>query len=320
MPTDVLPPDSNPNLQWQDENGEPRRLALTDKIFLGRVCRGIESDKCILVRNPMVSRDHAVVRLTRHGVEITDMSKSGAWINDVHMAPGASRRLKDGDRVSLGGTSIHISCPGLAAQREEEIWMEQTAIRPAAVCITSLVADVRGFSAFPHKTDSTLVYTLIKAIFSRFSTIVNEHQGTIKDDAGDAVFAFWEHPHGFSIDHALAACRAAINQLRSLPETHRQLTDQGFSMPSAVLGWGLPPGQVTLSHYGSRSTGMALEGDCINLAFRLSFMANKTLPAPIVLCRKTASWVAQEITLMDLGNQEIRGRTGQEHLYGLQLA
>ena len=63
MSTDLLPPDPNPNLQWQDENGVLRCLALTDKIFLGRVCRGIESDKCILVRNPMVSRDHAVVRL-----------------------------------------------------------------------------------------------------------------------------------------------------------------------------------------------------------------------------------------------------------------
>ena len=239
MPTDLLPPDLNPNLQWQDENGVPRHLALTDKIFLGRVCRGIESDKCILVRNPMVSRDHAVVRLTRHGVEITDMSKNGTWINDVRMAPGASRRLKDGDRISLGGTSIRISCPDLAAQREEEIWMEQTAIRPAAVCITSLVADVRGFSAFSQKTDSAVVYTLIKAIFARFSTIVNEHQGTVKDYAGDAVFAFWEHPDGFSTQHALAACQAAISQLRSVPEIHRQLTNRGFSMPPPVLGLSL---------------------------------------------------------------------------------
>jgi adenylate cyclase len=318
MLSDDPTPDPNPSLQWQDEAGIPRRLALTDKIFLGRVCRGIESDKYILVRNPMVSRDHAVIRLTRNGVEITDMSKNGTWINDVRMAPGASRRLEDGDRISLGGINILLSCPNQAPQREEELWMEQTAIRPAAVCITSLVADVRGFSEFSQKTDSALVYTLISAIFSRFSKIVNEHQGTVKDYAGDAVFAFWEHPHGFSVDHALAACQAAISQLRSVPEIHRELNDRGFSMPPPVLGWGLTTGQVTLSHYGPRSAGMALVGDCINLAFRLSSMANKTLPAPIVLCRETASWITQELPLMDLGNQEIRGRTGQEHLFGIQ--
>ena len=91
-------------------------------------------------------------------------------------------------------------------------------------------------------------------------------------------------------------------------------------MPPPVLGWGLTTGQVTLSHYGSRSAGMALVGDCINLAFRLSSMANKTLPSPIVMCRETASWVTQELALTDLGDQEIRGRTGLEHLFGIQLA
>jgi adenylate cyclase len=320
MPSDAHTPDSNPNLQWQDEHGVPHRLALTDKIFLGRVCRGIETEKRILVRNPAVSRDHAVVRQTRHGVEITDMSKNGTWLNDVRMAPGASRRLEDGDHISLGGTTIRISIPDQAAQQEEEIWMEQTTIQPTAICITSLVADVRGFSAFSQKTDSELVYTLIKEIFSRFSAIVNEHQGTVKDYAGDAVFAFWEHPHGFSTDHALAACQAAISQLRSVPEIHRQLAKRGFLVPPPLLGWGLTTGQVTLSHYGARSAGMALVGDCINLAFRLSSMANKTLSAPIVLCHETASWVTQKLPLMDLGDQEIRGRTGQEHLFGIQPA
>jgi len=308
-----------PSLQWQDEHGVPRRLALIDKIFLGRVCRGVERDKCILVRNPSVSRDHAVVRLTRHGVEITDMSKNGTWINDVRMALGASRRLEDGDLISLGDTSVRLSCPHLATQQEEENWMEQTAISPAAVCITSLVADVRGFSAFSQKADSAVVYTLIKEIFSRFSTIVNAHQGTVKDYAGDAVFAFWEHPGGFSSEHALSACQAAISQLRSVPEIHRQLTDRGFEMSLPVLGWGLTTGRVTLSHYGSRSAGLALVGDCVNLAFRLSSMSNKILPRPIVMCRQTASLVTKKLPLMDLGNQNIRGRTGQEHLFGIQL-
>ncbi len=128
-----------------------------------------------------------------------------------------------------------------------------------------------------------------------------------------------EHPDRFSTNLALAACRAPIIQLRSLPEIHRRLTGQGFSMLFPVLDWGLTTGQVTLSHCGSRSVGMALVGDCINLAFHLSSMANKTLPAPIVLGPKTASWVVQELPLTDLGDQEIRGRTDQGHLFGIQL-
>jgi adenylate cyclase len=318
MPSEGVTP--GPSLQWKDEHGEPRCLALTDKIFLGRVCRGIETTRRILVRHPMVSRDHAVVRLTRHGVEITDTSKNGTRINGVRMAPGAARRLDDGDLVTLGGTSIRLSCPELALQPEEENWMEQTAISPAAVCITSLVADVRGFSAFSQTADSTVVYTLIKEIFSRFSTLVDQHHGTVKDYAGDAVFAFWEHPGGESADHALSACQAAISQLRSVPDIHRQLTKRGLVLPPPVLGWGLTTGKATLSHYGSRSAGLALVGDCINLAFRLSSMANKTLGSPIVMCRQTASLVRQKLSITDFGDQKIRGRTGQERLFGIQLA
>ena len=317
MPTEAVIPGAS--LQWQDEHGVPVRLALTDKIFLGRVCRGIERNKCILVHNPRVSRDHAVVRLTRNGVEITDMSKNGTWVNGVRMAPGASRQLEDRDLITLGDKSIRLSCPHLAPQPQADNWTEQTAISPTDVCITSLVADVRGFSAFSQQTDSAVVYTFIKEIFSRFSTIVDEHQGTVKDYVGDAVFAFWEHPGKDSSEHALAACQAAICQLRSIPAIHRQLTDSGLVMPLPVLGWGMTTGQITLSHYGSRSADLALVGDCINLAFRLSSMANKTLPIPIIMCRQTAALVAPQLPLMDLGDQEIRGRTGQEHLFGIQL-
>lgn len=310
---------SPPSLHWQDEQGLPHRLVLIDKIFLGRVCRGIEQDKCILVDNPLVSRDHAVIRLTRNGMEITDMSKNGTWVNGVRMAPGASRRLEDGDLITLGGMTIRMAYPHPTSRSVEEHWMEQTAISPAMVTVTSLVADVRGFSALSQQADSAVVYTFMKEIFSQFSAIVNEYRGTIKDYVGDAVFAFWEHPGQGSPDQALAACQAAMGQLQRVPDIHRRLTGHGVAVPAPLLGWGLTTGQVTLSHYGARSADLALVGDCINLAFRLSSMANKTLPGPIVMCRQTACLVTDKLPLADLGNQEIRGRSGLEHVFGIQL-
>ncbi len=317
MPLDAAT--SEPCLTWQDENGTRHRLVLTDRIFLGRVCRGIESEKCILVRNPMVSRDHAVVRLTHDGAEIVDLSKNGTWVNDVRMAPGASLVLKDGDRISLGGVSFLLSCPHAVPPSEEDTWTEQTSISPSSVTITNLVADVRGFSAFSQQFDSTTVYNVIKAVFSRFSAIVTAHQGTVKDYVGDAIFAFWEHSSALSAEHVLPACQAAVEQLSSIPEIHRQLRDRGLDLPPPVLGWGVTTGEVTLSHFGSRSVDLALVGDCINLAFRLSSMASKTLQAPIVLCSQTASLVKGRVPLQDLGNHKIRGRSGKEHLYGIQV-
>jgi class 3 adenylate cyclase len=320
MQSDGAPP--APSLYWEDENGATRALILTDRIFLGRVCRGIEKEKRILVRSPMVSRDHAVVRLTSRGIKITDLSKNGTWINDVRMAPGDSQPLADGDSITLGGVSIHLSCPHFSPfPDEEETWSEQTTVSAADVTITSLVADVRGFSSFSQTLDSAMVYTVIKTIFSRFSAIVNDHRGTVKDYAGDAVFAFWEHPGGgLSGDRALAACRAAVSQFNSVPQIHRQLRVSGLAIPPPPLGWGITTGPVTLSHFGSRAADLALVGDCINLAFRLSSMANKTLAGPIALCQQTANLVTGSLPLTDLGEHEIRGRSGHEHLFGIREA
>lgn len=309
----------NSYLQWLDENGVPHRRHLTDKIFIGRVCRGIDREKCIIVSDPVVSRDHAMVRLTRRGAEITDLSKNGTWINSVRMTAGDSRRLENGDRISLGGISISLSCPQLKHPLEEDNMAEQTAISPTTVFITSLVADVRGFTALSQKADSAEVCTFIQQVFTRFSSIVNQHKGTVEGYFGDAIFAFWEHPGQRSADRALWACQAAISQLYSVPQIQRQLTDQGLSIPPLVLGWGMTTGHITLSHYGTRSSDLALVGDCVNLAFRLSSMANKTLTAPIVMCQQTASLAKREVPLVDLGNQQIRGRSGEEHLFGIQL-
>jgi hypothetical protein len=182
--------------------------------------------------------------------------------------------------------------------------MEQTTIQPTAVCITSLVADVRGFSAFSQK--------------DRFRTGLHPHQGDLLSI---------QHHRERAPGHGQGLCRRCGLRLLGapawflhrpcagrLPGRHQPVTqrsgnppatdERGILLPPPLLGWGLTTGQVTLSHYGARSAGMALVGDCINLAFRLSSMANKTLSAPIVLCRQTASWVTQKLPLMDLGDRK----------------
>lgn len=38
-----------PYLQWIDENGELRRLDIVDRVFIGRVCRGIDETRRIAI-------------------------------------------------------------------------------------------------------------------------------------------------------------------------------------------------------------------------------------------------------------------------------
>jgi len=306
-------------VEWHDEDFKPHRRYLIDKLFVGRVCRGVDAERCVRVSQPPVSRDHAVIQLTRSGVKITDLSINGTWVNGVRMAAGASMGLADGDTIQVGEAILRLFCRDQEAERPQEGWGAQTAISPSIIWITSLVADVRGFSAMCQAMDSDLTYSLMNEVFSRFSAVVTAFKGTVKDYAGDAVFAFWEHPDGQSADPAILACRAAMEQHRRVPEIQTVWGHTGEAVGQLRLGWGITTGPVTLSHYAARPTDLALVGDSINLAFRLSSMANKEVDAGILLSRHTAELVQSELDLLDLGRISTKGREGLEQIYGIKF-
>jgi adenylate cyclase len=309
---------SDSYIQWHDDLEQTHRRYLIDKLFIGRLCRGVDAEHCIQINQPSVSRDHAVIQATQFGIELTDLSTNGTWLNGVRMASGSSRGLSHGDVIEIGQVRLELVCEDDAPPRPEASWGdEQTTISPSIVWVTSLVADVRGFSAMCQSTDSDAAYNMMNEVFSRFSEIVTTFKGTVKDFAGDAVFAFWEHAGGMSAAQALLACRAAVEQYRQVNDIHATLGRTAAAVQGLRLGWGLTTGPATLSHYGVRHTDLALVGDAINLAFRLSAIADKEVESAIVLCRNTAELVRAEIDLIDLGDIRTKGRTGLERVYGI---
>jgi adenylate cyclase len=155
---------------------------------------------------------------------------------------------------------------------------------------------------------------LTKEIFAAFTAIINQFNGTVKDYAGDAVYAFWDHQVGEPEKQALLACQAAIRQMQDLDRVLDKLSGEYAGVENIRMGWGITTGPVTMSHYGSRVADLAMVGDCINLAFRLSEIANKELPE-IVICSQTARLVLNELQVKDLGEFPIRGRKGTEQLF-----
>jgi class 3 adenylate cyclase len=85
------------------------------------------------------------------------------------------------------------------------------------------------------------------------------------------------------------------------------------------LGWGITTGEVIISHYGSRGADVAIVGDSTNLAFRLSDIANKQAPNEIVICSRTAELVRGSVPLVELGSLPIRGRSGKEKVFGVNV-
>jgi class 3 adenylate cyclase len=158
---------------------------------------------------------------------------------------------------------------------------------------------------------------LMNEIFKKFSTIVYDHKGTIKDYAGDAIYAFWEHGVSPSREQAMLACQNALAQAEAVDDIIDEFRSINPTAERLKMGWGVTTGLVTMSHYGSRAFDLALVGDCTNLAFRLSGIANKELNKKIVICASTANLVRDDIVVYDLGEVPIRDRNGELNVFGL---
>jgi class 3 adenylate cyclase len=310
-----------PYLEWVDENRQTQRLEIVDKIFVGRSCKGVDPQKRILVEDAQVSRDHAVISRSAKMLKIKDMSKNGTWVNGIRLAGGASSNLVDGDTISLGGLTLHVFYPeDVTGVTDAAILTDGTRVTPTEIMVTNVVADVREFSTFSQEHASSDVYALMKEIFDTLSAIVYNFKGTIKDYAGDAVYAFWSHAAEPIRKQAVLACQAAIQQTQTINEIRDKLSGKNLAAENLQMGWGITTGKVTMSHYGSRAADLALVGDCTNLAFRLSGLANKELSEKIVICSQTADLVRGELELKDLGSVPIKGRAGKEHIFALNYS
>ena len=181
---------------------------------MGRTCKGIDPQKRILLKYPLVSRKHAEINWTAGHLQITDTSINGTWVNDVRMAAGSSKELSDGDTIRIGYSLLRVVYPKVVADAKQNHTETQlTMVSSLEEVVTILVADVRGFSAYCQTHASADVYGMINQIFDQFSKIIEDFKGTVKDYAGDSVMAFWEHQFGDSTRQSVLACLAAIQQM-----------------------------------------------------------------------------------------------------------
>jgi class 3 adenylate cyclase len=306
------------HLEWIDENLQMRRLEIIDKVFIGRTCEGVDPRKRILLPDPIVSREHAVISREGGRLKITDRSKNGTWVNSVRVAYGSFKKLEPEDIIHIGESFFKVVFPPYAFfENYDDTGTGSTMITPAEVTVTNLVADIRRFAEFSQFHASSEVYRIIKEIFDNFSKIVNAYRGTIKDYAGDAIYAFWDHQAETPARVAVLACQAALKQQQHFNKILTKLSDRYSDVGNLKMGWGITTGRVTMSHFGSRIADMAMIGNCINLAFRLSGLANKDLNEKTLICSQTAELVKRKLPITDLGMISIRGRKGNEHLFAL---
>lgn len=174
--------------------------------------------------------------------------------------------------------------------------------------ITTLFADVRGFTAFSERHDPEELVKILNQYMSEAGRAILEEDGTIDKFMGDAVMAWFNAPI-LQPDHSLRAVRAALAIVCSLEKLHASLP------PEFHLNFGIG------IHYGTAVLGMVgtekkMEytaiGDSVNTAKRIQENAKG---GQILISEDVFRFVEGQVVVGEPKGVEVKGKAQPVTVY-----
>ena len=229
--------------------------------------------------------------------------------------------------IALGSTYAAVVAFRLLTEGRRNKWLEGTFgqyLSPAVIGalksnpamlqlggqrreITVFFSDIKGFTSISEKLTSENLVLLLNDYLTHQSERILEREGVIDKFIGDAVMAFFGDPVPVP-DHALRACRAAVQCRAALIETEPLARQLG--VPALKNRIGINSGPATVGNMGSaKRFNYTAMGDVVNLASRLE-SANKafgsqTLIGPLTYEQAKDSIVSRPIArLVVVGKKE----------------
>lgn len=182
---------------------------------------------------------------------------------------------------------------------------ETLALGGKKAVLTLLFSDLQGFTTISEKLPPEKVVQFLNLHMTAMSNIIYRHGGTIQTFLGDGIFAFWGAPVE-NPDHALLACRAAVEMLEENQRLSPELVQAGYE--PAVLRIGLNSGPVVVGNMGSAERfDYTPIGDSVNLAARLEGV-NKLYKTGILLSASTAAEVGDRLALRRVDKVRVKGK------------
>ncbi|MBM4381196.1 MAG: FHA domain-containing protein [Deltaproteobacteria bacterium] len=133
--------------------------------------------------------------------------------------------------------------------------------------VTTLFADIRGFTTFSESEAPQEVVDMLNAFFTAASEVVFRNEGNLDKFIGDCVMATWGPPSAHE-DDAARALRAGLEMQDAVRTLNAQRAADGLL--SIEVGIGINTGQAVVGYMGSemRHEFTAI-GDAVNTASRL---------------------------------------------------
>lgn len=182
--------------------------------------------------------------------------------------------------------------------------------------LTVLFSDVRGFTTFCESRDPEEVVEVLNEYLDKMTEVVFKHNGTIDKYVGDAIVSFFGAPSPeIETDHAIRACRAALEMIEELKKLQEKWKAQGKEPLSN--GVGINTGPMLVGNMGStRQFDYTVIGDNVNLGARLEGQTRK-FDCNIIISEMTYQQVQNQVEVRQLGEVTVKGKHKPVHIYEL---
>ncbi len=195
--------------------------------------------------------------------------------------------LKDPENIELGGKKIRMSV---------------------------FFSDVRGFTTISEKLDPQVLSSVLNEYLTPMTNIVFNNKGTLDKYMGDAVMAFFGAPIFFE-DHAVNACRCALQSIEKLKELQKSFKERG--LPNIDIGIGINTAEMSVGNMGSDIVrSYTVMGDAVNLGSRLEGI-NKEYGTRIIISEFTYVDIKNKFTTREVDWVRVKGKNQPVKIYEL---
>jgi class 3 adenylate cyclase/DNA-binding response OmpR family regulator len=174
--------------------------------------------------------------------------------------------------------------------------------------ITTLFADLRGFTSLSEELKPEALFESLNYHLSLGAEAVLNHEGTLDKFMGDAIMAFFNAPLA-QPDYALHAVHAAV-------EMQRRMSTNVRIAPSLLrlrFGIGIATGEAIVGNIGTAQLmNYTAIGNSVNLARRLQESAKG---GQILIDQATYAAVDGRVKAKSLGTLEVRGLSAPVPVY-----
>ncbi|MDT7513583.1 CHASE2 domain-containing protein [Rhodoferax mekongensis] len=170
--------------------------------------------------------------------------------------------------------------------------------------MTVMFCDMRGFTNMSEAMEPVQLQAMLTGVFSRLTSVIRAHRGTIDKYMGDCVMAFWGAPVESS-DHAQLAIKASLEIVEVIGEINKEHHQAG--LPQIGIGIGINTGFMCVGDMGSDiRRSYTVIGDAVNLASRLESLS-KIYGVDIVASEGTRQ-ATTDILWQELDKVRVKGK------------